>query len=503
MANTEAPAIRRSTGIWIRVSTEDQARGDSPEHHERRAKCYAESRGWDVAEVYHLEAVSGKSVMDHPEAKRMLDDVRKGKITGLIFSKLARLARNTKELLEFADIFRELGADLISLQESIDTSTPAGRLFYTIIAAMAQWEREEIADRVSASLVIRAKMGKPLNGKSSYGYVWVDKKLVPDPVEAPIRKMVYELYVKHRRKKAVARILNDGGYRTRDGSKWSDTTVDRLIRDPTAKGLHRANYTKKTTGKRNWLIKPEEDWVWTRVDPVVGEELWDECNALLDGKSRKRPRGRRPVHLFAGYTVCECSRRMYVPSNSRVYRCWTCGNRIPIDDLEAVYVEQLKAFFVSPETIAAHLAGTEEKIEEKEDLLKALESEYAKLKREVDRVYRLYVDEQMAGDAFAKFYKPLEERQKQLDQEIPSLQAEIDVLRVNCLSGEEVVAEAQDLYSRWSSLETDEKRRIIESITERIVIGQDEIDITLCQFPAPEPSTKRQRCLWDSSRQPT
>ena len=53
----------KPVGIWIRVSTEDQAKGESPEHHERRARMYAESRGWEVREVYHLEAVSGKSVI--------------------------------------------------------------------------------------------------------------------------------------------------------------------------------------------------------------------------------------------------------------------------------------------------------------------------------------------------------------------------------------------------------------------------------------------------------
>ncbi|OGY67276.1 MAG: hypothetical protein A3I24_01215 [Candidatus Harrisonbacteria bacterium RIFCSPLOWO2_02_FULL_41_13b] len=61
----------KPVGIWIRVSTEDQAKGESPEHHEHRARAYCESKDWKVKEVYHLEAVSGKSVMDHPETQRM------------------------------------------------------------------------------------------------------------------------------------------------------------------------------------------------------------------------------------------------------------------------------------------------------------------------------------------------------------------------------------------------------------------------------------------------
>src|SRR6266700_1205412 len=116
----ETGVDRKSVGIWIRVSTEDQARGDSPEHHEQRARYYADAKSWKVVEVYHLEAVSGKSVITQPEAKRMLRDISSGRITGLVFSKLARLARNTKELLEIADIFQSHDADLISLQESID-----------------------------------------------------------------------------------------------------------------------------------------------------------------------------------------------------------------------------------------------------------------------------------------------------------------------------------------------------------------------------------------------
>jgi len=82
------PSKGKRVGIWIRVSTEDQAQGDSPEHHELRARAYADAKEWSVIELYDLSGVSGKSVVEHPEAKRMLADVASGHITALIFSKI-------------------------------------------------------------------------------------------------------------------------------------------------------------------------------------------------------------------------------------------------------------------------------------------------------------------------------------------------------------------------------------------------------------------------------
>ncbi len=495
----------KSVGIWIRVSTEDQARGESPEHHEKRARYYAESKGWNIKTVYHLEAVSGKSVMDQPETRRMLEHVRQGQISGLIFSKLARLARNTKELLEFADIFREYDADLISLQESIDTSTPAGRLFYTVIAAMAQWEREEISERVAASVPIRAKLGKSLGGQAPFGYRWHEKKLIPELNEAPIRKLVYELFLEYKRKKTVAGILNQKSYRTRNGSKFCDTTVGRLLRDSTAKGVHRLNYTKSLGDKKSWVLKPKEDWIHFEVEPIVPEELWEQCNRILDEqqKNRKKRPTRQAVHLFTGFVFCSCENKMYVPSNSPKYTCYKCRNKIGTTDLEEVFRHQLKAFFCSPEEIAGHLGNADKVIKEKEELLRAITGEGQRIKSEMDKTYKLYLDDQLSSQDFGSRYKPLEERYRQTQDQIPAIQGEIDFLKIQYLTSDQILHNAKDLYSKWPELNDEEKRKIVENITENIIIGKDDVSINLCYLPAPsELAASGQRNVRDWPRPP-
>jgi site-specific DNA recombinase len=487
--NVESARNIKRVGIWIRVSTEDQVRGESPETHEKRARLYAEAKGWNVVEVYRLDAVSGKTVKEHPDAKRMLGDIRDGHISGLIFSKLARLARNTKELLEFAETFREHDADLISLAESIDTSTPAGRLFYTMIAAMAQWEREEIAARVAASVPIRAKMGKPLGGQAPFGYQWKDKRLVPDEKEAPVRKLLYELFREHKRKKTVARILNKKGYRTRNGSKFSDTTVDRLLRDPIAKGTRRANYTRSSDSSKAWELKPESEWVLHDMEAIVPEDLWSECNAALDAQRAKGKRiTLRTVHLFAGLTYCACGPKMYVLSNSPKYTCQKCRNKIPKDDLEAVFIEQIKHFSVSPAEISAHLERANITIHSKAELLKVLEAERQKLNGEIDKLHDLYQSGMIDKHGFGAKYHLWAERLRQLDEEISAAQAKLDVMRIGQLSEEEIILGAKDLYERWPKLPDEEKRGIIEAITEKIVVGKDEVEINLYYAPPAPPS---------------
>ncbi|SDS02572.1 recombinase family protein [Opitutus sp. GAS368] len=495
---TERPKkaeLTKQVGIWIRVSTEDQALGDSPAIHETRAREYAKFNGWNVREVYDLAGVSGKTVMEHPEAKRMLDDIKRGHITALIFSKLARLARNTRELLEFSDFFQSHGADMVSLHEKMDTGTPAGRLFYTIIAAMAQWEREEIADRIRASVATRSKLGQQISGTSPYGYVWKDGKMVIEPKEAIIRKQIYELFLEHRRIGTVARMLNEAGYRTRAGATWSDTAVLRCIVHPTAKGVRYSNVFKKTG---SWAAeeKPEDQWFVHPIEPIVSEEVWSTANRMIEErkKQNKRPT-KRPTHIFAGIAHCHCGHRMYVPTTSTKYVCHKCKNKIPAADLESIFHEELKNYFADPERITRHFLAAKKNTDEKEQRVALHRQEIEKTKEEMTRTHRLYLDGRLNDQSFTALYRPLEDQVRQLGVSIPALEAELAFLRINEVSADQVLRDAQKLYERWPQLTTERKRRVIESIVEKITIGTDDISVTYCYIPSSEELTLSQQRL--------
>lgn len=486
----------KNIGIWIRVSTEDQARGDSPEHHEERARSYAKSRGWNVIEVYDLAGQSGKAVMQHPEAKRMTKDIERGHITGLVFSKLARLSRNRRELEDFADYFNKHEADLISLSEAIDTSTAGGRMFFHLLGVFAQWEREEITERVNASVLTRAKLGKSINGSAPYGYKWQDRKLVIVPEEAAVRRKAYELFLELRRKGQVAQQLNAAGYRTRGGAIWHDTSILRVLEESSAKGVYVFNTMRQT--EKSWKTepKPESEWGRAICEPIVSEDLWNQVNQIIEEqlKAWKKP-GKPPVHLFSGLAHCSCGHKMYVSANSPKYFCRKCCNKIPIVDLENITRNELKRFFNQPNRIAEHLNEADRNLVEKSALLEAHKKEVQKVRDEMARTHKLYLQEQITAQGFGEFYKPAEVRLNQLLSELPKLEAEVDFLQVNKLSADDVMHESNTLHERWPSMTQPDKRKIIEALIEKITIGNGEIDITFSHLPSSEEQCKSQQRL--------
>ncbi|MEO6500160.1 MAG: recombinase family protein [Mucilaginibacter sp.] len=475
----------KKVGIWIRVSTDMQVQGESPEHHERQARQYAANRGWSVIEAYRLDAVSGKSVMAHPETRRMLADIGSGHITGLVFSKLARLARNTRELLEFAEVFQRHNADLASIGESIDTSTPSGRLFFTMIGATGQFEREELIHRINTSIATRAKLGKPIGGQTPYGYRWINKELVIDEDEAPVLRLIFELFLRHQRKKAVARILKEQGYITRSGADFQSMTILRLLRNTTAKGERVTYHTRREPGM-NWrVLKPQEEWIVHPCPAIVTEELWDQCNRILDEQERsvKRP-GRKAVYLLSGYVKCSCGRSMYVfHDTTRVYQCKPCGMRIAVEDVDEIFLSHLRTYLGSI-NVDGYKEHSDTQLKEHGDLLGRSVRERDKVAKRINTLITLCTDQALSRERFAQQYKPLEARIVQLDQTIPELRAAAEGYAKMRQSSAHAVQEARSLYEHWTDMEFQQRRAVVEIITRSVEVHKEDIIITLAYAPS-------------------
>ena len=168
---------------------------------------------------------------------------------------------------------------------------------------------------------------KSVFGTVPFGYKRQGNYLVLDELEAPIKKLIYELFLRHQRKKTVARLLNEAGYRTRNGALFSDSAVERLLRDTSSKGVFQTN--------KNGKIKEIE------LEPIVSIALWEQVNTMLN---RKKQPLKKTVNLFAGIVFCQCGGKMSVPSNSPKYICENCRHKIGTDDLEVIFQEQLKQF---------------------------------------------------------------------------------------------------------------------------------------------------------------
>jgi len=486
-------ALTKEVGVWIRVSSDEQAKGESPEHHLERARARAASHGWKIKEVYNLAGVSGKSVKEHPECKRMMADIKRGHISGLLFSKLARLARNTTELLEFSDYFEKHDADLISLSETIDTSSPAGRLFFTIIAAMATWEREEIGARQKESIIVRAKLGKTINGSAPYGYQWKDRKLIINEDEAPIRRKAYEMFLQYRRKGTVAKLLNAGGYRTRKKTLFSDTQITRILTCPSAKGIYYFNRIRKT-GSWAGTEKPEAEWGRVACSPIVSEELWNQVNKIIEEsiKQWKKP-GKVPVNPFGNRIWCDCGSKMYERKNTGKFHCRACNRKVPVEDFEQLMREELHQFYGSPQQVAVRLSDAKKHRDENEAALATLQRQIQKVRDEMNQTHKLYLEGQITPQGFGQFYKPAEERLNQMLEGLPKLEAEVNRLKVTQVSIEEVVHEARLLYTEWPKMDADRKRSIVETVFEKIKIGEGKINITYSGLPSSEELCKNQQ----------
>jgi DNA invertase Pin-like site-specific DNA recombinase len=145
--------------IYARVST--VGHGQSTEMQTRELREYVERRGWQIAGEYIDEGISGTKDK-RPELDRMMTDAHKRKFDVVVVWKFDRFARSVSHLLRALETFNALGIGFVSLSESLDTSTPSGKMVFTVLGAVAELERSLIAERVKAGLRNAKANGKKL-----------------------------------------------------------------------------------------------------------------------------------------------------------------------------------------------------------------------------------------------------------------------------------------------------------------------------------------------------
>jgi len=232
------------------------------------------------------------------------------------------------------------------------------------------------------------------------------------------------------------------------------------------------------------MLKPESEWVMSVCPAIVSEEIWNECNQLLEEQEKKRkPIGPRPSYLLSGYVSCTCGKKMYVFHQNAVYTCKTCKNRIAATDLDDIYHDQLKSFLMTDKDVSDYVTQTDRMIKEKEELLAVSDSEAKGLRRKINELVAMRLSGEMPKDAFPTHYTPLQEQLTQLDGKLPELEAELDFLKIQSASSDTVLIEAKNLYDSWQTLSFENKRSIIETITDTITIGKEDITISLSYLP--------------------
>lgn len=149
-------------GLYARVST---LNGQAPEMQLNELQEYALRRGWEVVSEYVDTGISGTKD-SRPELNRLMTDAHKRRIDVVCVWKFDRFARSTSHLLRALETFGALGVEFCSLSEQLDTSTPAGKMVFTVLGAVAELERSLIAERVRAGLRNARAKGKRLGRPS-------------------------------------------------------------------------------------------------------------------------------------------------------------------------------------------------------------------------------------------------------------------------------------------------------------------------------------------------
>jgi DNA invertase Pin-like site-specific DNA recombinase len=232
MCKDQSRTIVRAVG-YVRVSTDQQAdQGVSLDAQTAKIRAMATVQGVELAEVIVDAGESAKS-LQRPGMARLLALVDAGAIATVIIAKLDRLTRSVADLAELLKRFERRDVSLVSVADSLDTRTAAGRLVLNIMVSVSQWEREAIGERTRDAMRHKAANGQRV-GTVPYGSRLAGDgvRLEPEPAEHRVLQAIEVLRASGQTFRQVATSLNREGITTRRGTAWKHQYVASLVRRP-------------------------------------------------------------------------------------------------------------------------------------------------------------------------------------------------------------------------------------------------------------------------------
>ncbi|MFZ5451849.1 MAG: recombinase family protein [Thermodesulfobacteriota bacterium] len=267
---------------YVRVSTTAQAEeGESLATQREKITTFCRAHGYELTRIYADEGISGASTKKRPEFLQLLQDAKEGRFDCLVICDLSRFGRNATELLNNYDRLEGHKVKLVFLKENVDTSTPHGRLFRTMLAGFAEFERDVIKDRMLGNRTARWKRGGAFIGRVPYGYRWnKEKKAIEvNPKEAAVYSRIAKMYVQEGMSYLdIALGLKREGVKCKK-SFFSPVAISYILKNPAYYGNYVVNRHKYEGNRRTGEMKPPTEHISFQIPALISKTEWDRIQA--------------------------------------------------------------------------------------------------------------------------------------------------------------------------------------------------------------------------------
>ncbi|GEO24889.1 integrase [Alicyclobacillus acidoterrestris] len=458
----------KRTAIYIRVSTQEQAlEGFSLAAQTQKLNAYCESQDWQVVGIYADEGISAKDT-HRPKLQQLLQDIAAGNIDIVLVYKLDRLTRSVSDLYQLLQLFDKYQVGFKSATEIFDTTTAIGRLFITMVAAMAQWERETIGERVAIGMAQKALEGKRVAAAAPFGYTKNGETLAVNPTEAQVVREIFHRYVNGDSIDRITRWLRTTDAR---GGIWDNHTVSYLLENPVYIGKIRWGYRSAKTSQETILTDGSHE-------PIVNLATWQAAQHARERRKRRSPRAGTGKFPFGGLLWCaKCGASMTGQYNRkyRYYRCnkarlKQCNARmVRADLLEAAVVDALQHHIQA--AISELTIDLDAQRGQPRDTAKVHESLLARKRRLLDAY-------ELGGVTLDELRVRLARLEDDLLEITDTRHASVDAASIE-RRAHLIHARASDFRAGWHSLSTAQQRELLQQLIGRIEVVGTDVQITL------------------------